>query len=89
MAGLWIFLCASLAPAQDTTLTRLLIAHQHAVQLVGGRLEGPGAQLLIDEGKEARFFLVGEEHGVAELPQVVQALLNELRPAGYNTLRSK
>ena len=35
--------------------------------------------------RPARFLLVGEEHGVAELPGVVQALLSELRPAGYNT----
>ncbi|HET9274441.1 MAG TPA: hypothetical protein VFN96_00075, partial [Gemmatimonadales bacterium] len=42
--------------------------------------------LLVEEGRRARFFLVGEEHGVAELPGLVKALLAELRPAGYNTL---
>jgi hypothetical protein len=84
--GILTLLGAVAVQAQDTALTRLLVANRHPVRLVDGRLEGHGARLLIDEGKKARFFLVGEEHGVAELPQVVQALLSELRPAGYNTI---
>jgi hypothetical protein len=73
------------AHAQDSALTRLLIANRHPISLSGGRLEGRGGRLLVDEGKNARFFLVGEEHGVAQTPTIVQALLSELRPAGYNT----
>jgi hypothetical protein len=73
------------AHAQDTALTRLLVANRHPIRLTNGRLEDRGGRLLVDEGKVARFFLIGEEHGVAEIPAVVQALLSELRPAGYNT----
>ena len=76
---------ADVAGAQDTALTRLLVANRHGLRIAGGRLDGPGGRLLVKEGKGARFFLVGEEHGVAETPAVVQALLGELRPAGYNT----
>lgn len=76
---------ADLAGAQDTALTRLLIANRHALRIADGRLDGRGGRFLVEEGKGARFFLVGEEHGVAEIPAVVQALLSELRPAGYNT----
>lgn len=83
--GLLMLAFASLAQAQDTALTRLLVANRHPIRLVNGRLEESGGRLLIDEGKSARFYLVGEEHGVAELPGVVEALLSELRPAGYNT----
>ncbi|MFN8572084.1 MAG: hypothetical protein U0132_08510 [Gemmatimonadaceae bacterium] len=91
MRSLSIALALALAPAfglcaQDTTLTRILVANRHTVSLADGRLAGDGGRLLVDEGKKARFFLVGEEHGVAQTPQVVQALLRELRPAGYNTL---
>ncbi len=75
----------ALAEAQDSVLTRLLIANRHAISMSGGRLDGRGGRLLVDEGKNARFFLVGEEHGVAQTPAIVQALLSELRPAGYNT----
>ena len=76
---------ASPAHAQDTTLTRLLVANRHPMRLVGGRLEERGGRMLIEAGKASRFFLVGEEHGVAETPQIVQALLGELRPEGYET----
>jgi len=78
-------LTPALLLAQDSALTRLLIANRHAISLDEGRLDGRGGRLLVDEGKNARFFLVGEEHGVAQTPAIVQALLRELRPAGYNT----
>lgn len=73
------------SPAQDTTLARLLAANRYPIRLDSGRLAGAGGRLLVDEGRASRFFLVGEEHGIAQTPRVVQALLEELRPAGYNT----
>ncbi len=73
------------AAAQDTALTRSLLANRHPLSIINGRLGGTGGRLLVNEGRNARFFLVGEEHGIAQTPQVVQALLRELRPAGYNT----
>ena len=89
MRPIRIAIMATLTPAlllaQDSALTRILIANRHAIGLNGGRLDGRGGRLLVDEGKSARFFLVGEEHGVAQTPAIVQALLSELRPAGYNT----
>jgi hypothetical protein len=89
MRPIRIAIIATLTPAlllaQDSALTRLLIANRHAITLNGGRLDGRGGRLLVDEGKSARFFLVGEEHGVAQTPAIVKALLSELRPAGYNT----
>ena len=89
MRPIRIAIMAALTPAlllaQDSALTRLLIANRHAISLNGGRLEGRGGRFLVDEGKSARFFLVGEEHGVAQTPAIVQALLSELRTAGYNT----
>jgi hypothetical protein len=71
--------------AQDTALTRLLIEHRHPASVANGRLEGRGGRFLVDEGQKARFVLIGEEHGVAQLPAFVQALVSELRPAGFNT----
>lgn len=71
--------------AQDTTLARLLAANRYPIRLDSGRLAGAGGRLLIDAGRASKFFLVGEEHGIAQTPLVVQALLGELRPVGYNT----
>ncbi len=79
------FLLSGVAEAQDTALTRILIANRHPIHLGDGRLEGRGGRLLVDEGIASRFFLVGEEHGVAQAPALIAALLRELRPAGYNT----
>lgn len=83
---LFVLLVAS-APlhAQDTTMTRLLLEHRHPVTLEAGRLSGAGGRRLVEDGRLARYTLVGEEHGVAEVPVLVGALLGELRPAGYNT----
>ena len=51
-----------------------------------GGLTGPGADLLLAEGERSQFFLVGEEHGIAEVPEVTAALFRALRPAGYRHL---
>jgi hypothetical protein len=72
--------------AQDS-LTALLRANAHPMQAdADGRLSGPGAELLLAAGRDAQFFLVGEEHGVAEIPRVVAGLFRELAPAGYRHL---
>ena len=71
--------------AQDTTLTRLLLEHRHPLTVESGRLAGDGGRMLVRDATDARYTLVGEEHGIAEVPGLVMALLSELRPAGYNT----
>ncbi|HEX2222945.1 MAG TPA: hypothetical protein VHN15_01930, partial [Thermoanaerobaculia bacterium] len=47
---------------------------------------GPGWDLLLQEGRRSRFLLVGEEHGVAEVPALVRELFEALQPAGYRHL---
>ncbi len=84
VVALWCVASHAL-PAQDTTLTTLLVANRHAVELREGRVSGPGGQRLLDGATGARFFLIGEEHGVAQTPQLIQALLRDLRPRGFNT----
>ncbi len=81
-----LVLAPAMLRAQDSALTRLLVANRHPIRTADGKLDGTGGRLLVDEGTKSRFVLVGEEHGIAQTPQVVQALLAELRPAGYNTL---
>ncbi|MDB4949450.1 MAG: hypothetical protein JWM27_2099 [Gemmatimonadetes bacterium] len=77
--------------AQDTTalrsadslLVRALVTHAMPVRLADGRLSGAGADFLIAEGGRSQFFLIGEDHGMRELPQLSAALFRALRPAGY------
>lgn len=78
--------CAGEARAQDS-LTAMLRANAHAMQAdADGRLSGAGAELLMAAGRDAQFFLIGEEHGVAEIPLVAAGLFRELAPHGYRHL---
>lgn len=74
------------AHAQDS-LTAMLRRNAHPMQAAAdGTLSGPGAELLLEAGRDAQFFLIGEEHGVAEIPLVAAGLFRELVPHGYRHL---
>src|ERR1051325_7953601 len=47
---------------------------------------GRGWDWLIQEARNARFTLIGEEHGVAETAQFSAALFNALRGSGYSRM---
>lgn len=73
--------------APDTALVAALRQHRHTFSLgADGRLQGDGARLLLEAGRASQFFLVGEEHGVAQVPQLTSALFRALTPAGYRYL---
>jgi hypothetical protein len=81
-----LMLAAPPLAAQDS-LVALLRANAHPMQVgADGRLSGAGAELLLAAGRDAQFFLIGEEHGVAEVPRVAAGLFRELAPAGYRHL---
>lgn len=78
--------CAAPLGAQDS-LTAMLRANAHVMQAAAdGRLSGAGAELLMAAGRESQFFLIGEEHGVAEIPLIAAGLFRELAPHGYRHL---
>src|SRR5256886_513697 len=76
-------------PQTPTTLQARLLA-----ALQGNRLPltmtdgpaGPGWDWLVQEARDARFTLIGEEHGVAETAQLAGALFNTLRGSGYSRM---
>jgi hypothetical protein len=47
---------------------------------------GPGWDWLVQQARDARFTLVGEEHGVAETARFSAALFNALRGSGYSRM---
>jgi hypothetical protein len=57
-----------------------------AVAYDGKSFSGPGWDLIRTEGEAAQFFLVGEEHGCAEVPALVRETLLALKPSGYEHL---
>ena len=52
----------------------------------GKAFAGPGWDRIVEEGRASRFFLMGEEHGVAEVPALAGQLMTALKPAGYRHL---
>lgn len=82
---------APAAPAapQPTLLEQLAAGageNRHRLEFADGQFSGPGWDFLVAEGRKARFFLLGEEHGIAENPKLVGALFGALAPTGYDTL---
>jgi hypothetical protein len=56
------------------------------LEFEAGDFSGPGWDRLVAEGRDAQFFLVGEEHGIAENPLLVGQLFTELAGHGYSKL---
>lgn len=80
-------LTTATAAQEPDPLAEALRANRTTLSLTAdGRLAGPGAELLLSEGRRSEFFLVGEEHGIAEVPELTAALFRALRPAGYRHL---
>ena len=69
--------------------TRLLEALQKnrlPVTMSDGHPSGRGWDWLVQQARDARFTLIGEEHGVAETAQLSAALFNALRGSGYTRM---
>src|SRR6266568_9073420 len=81
---------AAPSPAQPQTgpQARLLEA-LHANRLPLTMSDGPvgrGWDWLVQEARDARFTLIGEEHGVAETARFSAALFKALRGSGYSRM---
>src|SRR6266516_248724 len=53
---------------------------------MGDAPAGRGWDWLVQEARDARFTLIGEEHGVAETAQLAAALFKALRGSGYSRM---
>lgn len=84
--SLLISLAAAAAAQTDDLAARLTTAaaeNRYAIMHEGDAFAGPGFDKLLAEGKAAQFFLIGEEHGVAENPKLAAALFETLAGDGY------
>lgn len=68
------------------TFLQHLCKHQHPVMLKDGIFTGKGASLLQTALREYPCFVVGEEHGIAEIPQLVASLFQIGYDEGYRHL---
>lgn len=77
MAGLGGAVRAEEAPS----LTQYLQAQRVPIQLEQGRIQGAGADLILQPARAAPYLLIGEDHGFADVPQFVLALDQSLGAA--------
>ena len=77
---------APAAPTFEERVAAKAAENRYAVAFKDGAFSGPGWELLLEQGRTSRFFLIGEEHGIAEVPAVVRELFRALQPAGYRHL---
>lgn len=61
----------------------LIQQHSHKLIHANGQYSGSAWDFLLQEGQAAQFFLLGEEHGIAENPKMTAALFTELNNHGY------
>ncbi|GAB3722127.1 hypothetical protein GCM10027594_02740 [Hymenobacter agri] len=71
--------------AQDSTLTRLLRTNAYPLTAAGSQLAGTGWDKIRASIAQSQFVLVGEDHGMAQIPQFTQAVARELQPAAFIT----
>jgi|TARA_R110002124_G_scaffold204415_1_gene370819 hypothetical protein len=76
----------SVAALATQKITDAAIANRYTLTQDGNRFSGPAWEKLLEEGRNAQFFLIGEEHGVAENPKLSAALFAELAKSGYTKI---
>jgi hypothetical protein len=77
-----------LAPAlaQENKFADRLLQNRYQIAFQDGRLSGTGAPVLRNALAGAQFVLIGEDHGIAQIPQFVSTVCNLLGPQGFHTL---
>lgn len=73
-------------PTLEQRLTEAASANRHRLEFDGKTFSGPAWDLIVSEGRQSQFFLLGEEHGIAENAKFAAELFRTLVPAGYTKL---
>lgn len=76
---------AAFVYSQDA-MTENLSKNRYNLKQSNGKLSGDGAEFLLKEAKNAQFFLIGEPHGISELPVFTSALFGQIYSNGYKHL---
>lgn len=69
--------------AQEKITAADLAQFNHYFELKNDKFSGEGAQLLLSRMAESQFTMLGEQHGIAEISQLTNALLPHLAIQGY------
>ena len=63
-----------------------LLENRYALSARGGQLSGAGAQILRSAIAQSRFVLLGEEHGIAQTPELMAAVCKAAGPQPFHTM---
>jgi hypothetical protein len=77
---------AAAAPSIEERLIARAQENRHALAFDGRAFSGPGWDLLVAEGAKAKFFMLGEEHGLAENAHLAAQLVETLARMGFNRM---
>jgi len=66
-------------------LSEILSENHFSISLAHGVITGKGAEFLLEQARASRFFLYGEDHGIADNLNFATALFKLIRPSGYST----
>lgn len=74
------------ASAQTAKFEDAVKQNRFAIEVRDGKLGGPGGEVLRTAMNEANFVLLGEDHGIRQIPAFAGALCDELGPRGFHTM---
>ena len=74
---------------QDSLLVEELKSNVHLLKFEDSKLSGEGLGFFKKEASASPFFLIGESHGMAEIPLFTAALFGEIKPFGYKYLATE
>lgn len=81
-----VWASGAVALAQNAEFKETLEKNRAGIGVKDGKLGGPGAEMLRPALTEAHFVLLGEDHGIAQIPDFAAALCSELAPLGFHHL---
>lgn len=73
-------------PAPADTFADRVAKNRYAIEVKNGRLSGEGAAVLESALADAQFVLLGEDHGIAQIPEFDAAVCSVLGPRGFHDL---
>jgi hypothetical protein len=82
---LTVILTGGLAAQQDKFVDRL-VQNRYQLNLEAGKLSGAALPVLQGALAGTQFVLIGEDHGISQIPQFAAALCEMLAPQGFHTL---
>jgi hypothetical protein len=74
------------APSLEDRLHSAAAENRLRLDYDGNAFAGPAWEFMLREGRQAQFFVIGEEHGIAENPKLTAALFAALVKDGYSNL---